>query len=65
MLCGGEDTWDSIEHYSDCKVVKQVYNRKLRLDTEKFANLHSFVFSPPYIDCKETLIAVGLLVFVE
>ena len=63
LLCGGEDTWDSIEHYSDCKVVKQVYNRKLRLHTDRFANLHSFVLSNPYIDCKETLIAVALLVY--
>ena len=58
LLCGGGYTRDSIEHYSECNVVKQVYNRKLRLPIDRFANLHSFVLSNPYIDSKETLIAV-------
>ena len=63
LLCDRQDTEDSIEHYSRCKVTREILSRFLRLDETRFATLHTFVLVNPDIDSKECLVKIALLTY--
>ena len=54
---------DSIEHYCTCPVVRDICRRRLNLDPDRFASLHSFTLTSPFINTWETLITVSLLIY--
>jgi hypothetical protein len=62
LLCQ-EEASDSIEHYSCCRIVREVMARFLRLDTEIYCNLHSFLLIHPAIGTREQLSCISLLIY--
>ena len=60
--CGAQEG-DSIEHYCRCGVVKEVGRKMLNINSENFVNLHGFTLTSPYINLRDTLTCIGLLIY--
>ena len=63
LLCDRQDTEDSIEHYSRCRVTREILSRFLRLYETRFATLHTFVLVNPDIDSKGCFVEIAVFHF--
>ena len=59
--CCADADQDRAEHYCRCRVVQDVCRRRLNLDPQTFANLHTILLVNPMINTTETLTTVALL----
>ena len=62
-LCQSLHSEDSIEHYAFCSVVKELAARRLRLDTQRHVNLHTFTLTNPCLNTKQLLSRAALLIY--
>ena len=63
LLCDAGHSEDSIEHYSCCRIVREILARFLHMDQARFASLHTFVLTHPDINSKESLVKIALLIY--
>ena len=63
LLCSSTFGTDSLEHYSRCRVTRRLLRAKLNLDPDKFAGMHAWTLSSPWIATKEELAGVALTTY--
>ena len=61
LLGCGFEGGDRIEHYCRCGIVKDLCRKRLNINPDMFANLHSFTLTSPHIRTRSILCMVGLL----
>ena len=54
---------DSIEHYCQCPITKEVIRRNLNMDPKLYANLHTFLLCNTHIHTKDELASIALLMY--
>ena len=63
LLCDNDDAQDALEHYCRCTRTKELMQRYLNLDPERFAGLHTFLLCNPSVSTVEELTTTAVLIY--